>query len=250
MECGCGATTYIGPSLANTCGGGSFVLFMSLLDTFIRNRCDLSDVCGRIKPRTFPDVEYDFVVIGGGSAGAVAAARLSETPQWRVLLVEAGGDEPPGSQVPSLVLNYQGDPHMDWNYRTEPEPYACQGFPEQRCTWPRGKVLGGCSVMHGMMYMRGHPNDYDNWAASGNQGWGYNDLLPYFIKSEDNQEIGSLVESQYHGIGGPLTTVRFPDQPELADDILLAAEELGYPISNDLNGKLYAGFTIAQANIR
>nr|CAH7768391.1 unnamed protein product [Callosobruchus chinensis] len=130
---------------------GSFILFMSLLDTFLRNRCDISEICGRINPRTTPDAEYDFVVIGGGSGGATAAGRLAEVRNWKVLLIEAGGDEPPGSQVPSMVVSFHGDPNMDWDYKTEPEPVACQGYPEKRCTWPRGKVLGGCSVINGIL---------------------------------------------------------------------------------------------------
>jgi glucose dehydrogenase (acceptor) len=249
MDCGC-AAPYIGPSLDRTCGGGSFILFMSLLDTFIRNKCDLSDICGRVRPKTRPDFEYDFVVIGGGSGGATAAGRLSEVANWKVLLIEAGGDEPPGSQVPSMVTNYQGDPHMDWNYKTEPQNQACLGYPEGRCSWPRGKVLGGCSTINGMMYMRGQPKDYDNWVALGNPGWGYQDVLPIFKKSEDNQEIGTLVDANYHGVNGPLTTSRFPNHPELAEDVLKAARELGYPVTDDLNGKQYSGFTIAQANVK
>lgn len=201
-------------------------------------------------PKVRPDDEYDFVVIGSGSGGSVVGGRLSEVAQWKVLVLEAGGDEPPGSQVPAMVTNFFDDPHMDWNYKTEPEPVACQGFPEKRCTWHRGKVLGGCSVINGMMYMRGQPKDYDNWASAGNTGWSYNEILPDFLKSEDNLEIGSLVDGRYHRRGGPMTVSRFNHQPELAEDILAAARELGYPVSQDLNGDQFTGFTIAQATVR
>ncbi|CAH0551850.1 unnamed protein product [Brassicogethes aeneus] len=248
MDCNC--RYYVGPSLANTCGGSAYVLFMTLLDTFIRNKCDLSEICQRVQPKLRPDPEYDFVVIGGGSGGATAAGRLSEVSQWKVLLIEAGGDEPPGAQVPSMVISYHGNPHVDWNYKTDPEKSGCQGYPEKRCSWPRGKVLGGCSVINGMMYMRGTPRDYDNWAAAGNKGWAYKDVLPEFKKHEDNLEIGTLVDAKYHGKGGPMTTQRFNDQPELAYDILDAAKELKYPVVKDLNGEQFAGFTVAQTSTR
>lgn len=149
-----------------------------------------------------------------------------------------------------MVISYHGNPKMDWNYKTDPEPAACKGFPDQRCDWPRGKVLGGCSVIHGMMYMRGTPRDYDNWAQAGNNGWGYKDVLPFFLKSEDNTEIGSLVDQKYHTRGGPMTVNRFPDTPPLAYDILKAAQELKYTVSDDLNGAQYSGFAVAQSNTR
>ncbi|RZC31803.1 GMC oxred N domain containing protein [Asbolus verrucosus] len=249
MDCGC-AAPYIRSFLERTCEGGSFILLMSLLDTLIRNTCDLSEICQTVTPKFQLDSEYDFVVIGGGSGGAVVVGRLSEIPDWKILLIEAGGNEPPGSQIPSLWYNYHGDPYLDWNFKTEPESRACLGFPERRCKWPRGKTLGGCSVINGMIYMRGHPKDYDNWEAAGNPGWGYNDVLPYFKKSEDNQEIGTLVDANFHGVGGPLTTTRFPHQPELAEDILAAAKQLRYPVSKDLNGNQYSGFTIVQTNTK
>lgn len=140
-QAGCNCTgPYIGPPLTDTCGAGAFVIFMGILDTLLRKQCDLADPCGRVNDRERIDVTgYDFIVVGGGSGGAVVASRLSEVPEWKVLLLEAGGDEPPGSQVPSMVINYQGS-ELDWNYKTEPEPVACLGNREQRCDWVRGKV--------------------------------------------------------------------------------------------------------------
>ncbi|XP_076257914.1 glucose dehydrogenase [FAD, quinone]-like [Rhynchophorus ferrugineus] len=249
MNCGC-AETYIGPPLTNTCGGGAFIVFMGLLDAFVRKKCDISEICERITPRLKPDNEYDFVVIGGGSGGATAAGKLAQVKGWSVLLIEAGGDEPPGSQIPSMVVNYFGNPHMDWNYQTEPEPVACQGYPEKRCSWPRGKVLGGCSVINGMMYTRGTPKDFENWVAAGNPGWSYQEVLPVFKRFEDNKDIGTLVDARYHGVNGPFTTSRFRHQPEMAHDLLEAARQIGQPISNDLNGAQHTGFSIAQSNTK
>lgn len=246
MYC-CANAPYIGPPLDRTCYGNSYILFMHILNSLITKQCDVSEICERVTPKLQPDSEYDFVVIGGGAAGAVVAARLSEVPHWKILLVEAGGDEPPGSQVPSMMSNYVGNPQMDWNYQTEPQIVACLGRPERRCEWPRGKVLGGSGVIHGMMYMRGLPKDYDEWEALGNDGWGYKDVLKYFKKSERNRD---MMDDEFHGRDGPMLVERFPDRPETADDILKAAAELGYPVVDDLNGEKLVGFTIAQANIK
>lgn len=122
------------------------------------------------------------------------------------------------------------------------------GSPGHHCKWTRGKVMGGCSVHNGMMYMRGHARDYDNWVALGNTGWGWKDVLPYFMKSEDNKQIGTLVDAKYHGTGGLWTTEQFPHAPPLAHDIVKAAEEVGFGSSNDLNGDKFTGFAVTQTN--
>ncbi|KAJ9586360.1 hypothetical protein L9F63_019982 [Diploptera punctata] len=221
---------------------------MGMLDMFIRKQCDIADPCGRVKRRDRAEQVYDFIVIGGGSAGSVAASRLSEIPEWKVLLLEAGGDEPPGTQVPSMVINYHGS-ELDWKYKTEPESGACLANPDRRCNWIRGKVLGGCSVLNGMMYLRGHPRDYNEWAEAGNTGWSYQDVLPYFRKSEDNLQVNEM-DPGFHGVGGLLTVTQFPHHPPLAEAVLKAGQELGYPANVDLNGRSYTGFVIAQTTSR
>lgn len=130
-----------------------------------------------------------------------------------------------------MFLNFLGS-SIDWGFQTEPEEYACQNENEKRCYWPRGKVLGGTSVMNGMMYIRGSRRDYDQWAALGNDGWGYNDVLPFFLKSEDNKQL-HLVDKPYHGTGGPLTVSQFPYHPPLSAALLRAGEELGTQLINE-----------------
>ncbi|CAK1590623.1 unnamed protein product [Parnassius mnemosyne] len=246
ITCDC-PMTQPGPTLAATCGGGAFMLFMGLLEVFLKSQCDLEDPCGRTEFRQHMDSVYDFIVVGGGSAGSVVAARLSEVPEWRVLLIEAGFDEPTGTQVPSMFLNFVGS-SIDWGYHTEPEPAACLGEKESRCYWPRGKVLGGTSVMNGMMYIRGSRKDYDSWAAAGIEGWSYDDVLPYFLKSEDNKQVDEM-DPGYHATGGPLTVSQFPYHPPLSYSLVEAGEELGYS-ARDLNGEKHSGFMIAQTTNR
>ncbi|CAH1975010.1 unnamed protein product [Acanthoscelides obtectus] len=245
MACNC-PVTEPGPTLASTCGGAPYMLFMGLLEVFLRSQCDIEDPCSRLR-ETQSLSDYDFIVVGAGSGGSVTASRLSEIPEWRVLVIEAGGDEPTGTQVPSMFLNFIGS-SIDWGYQTEPEPQACLNENERRCYWPRGKVLGGTSVMNGMMYMRGSHKDYDDWAAMGNRGWNYEEVLPYFLKSEDNQEIEEM-DKGYHSEGGLLTVSRFPYHPPLSRALIKAAEELGNPII-DLNGARHTGFAIAQTTNR
>ncbi|XP_076667384.1 glucose dehydrogenase [FAD, quinone] [Andrena cerasifolii] len=234
---------YLGPSLAQTCPGSQFLTFMTLLDTFIRAKDDISQLCERVRPIDPPEHYYDFIVVGGGTAGSVVASRLSDQPEWKVLLLEAGPDEPPGAEVPSMVAMFLGS-EIDWQYRTVNEENACLGTGGS-CYWPRGKNLGGTSVHNGMMYTRGHAKDFNDWAAMGNEGWSWEEVLPYYTCSENNTEI-NRVGSKYHSTDGLLTVERFPWRPDISSDILAAAAEKGYPMSEDLNGDQFTGFTIAQ----
>ncbi|KAH0954706.1 hypothetical protein HN011_007305 [Eciton burchellii] len=247
MSCNCPLTASAGPTLASTCGGPSFMLFMGLLEVFLRSQCDLEDPCNRPAPPSNVNARYDFVVIGGGSAGATVAARLSEVPRFSVLLLEAGLDEPTGTQIPSFFFNFIGS-DIDWQYTTESEDEACLNKEHRKCYWPRGKVLGGTSVMNGMTYMRGSRKDYDDWARLGNVGWSYRDVLPFFIRSEDNQQVNSM-DYGYHGVGGPLTVTQFPYHPPLSFALLEGGKELGYD-TVDLNGRTHTGFAIAQTTSR
>ncbi|XP_060532834.1 glucose dehydrogenase [FAD, quinone]-like isoform X2 [Cylas formicarius] len=171
---------------------------------------------------------YDFVVVGGGSAGAVVASRLSEVSNWTVLLLEAGGDENEISDIPSLS-GYTQMSQFDWMYKTTPpsdSPY-CLAMLGDQCNWPRGKVLGGSSVLNAMIYVRGNRHDYDRWAEQGNEGWSYDEVLPYFLKSEDNRNP-YLARTAYHSTGGYLTVQESPWRTPLSIAFLQAGRELGY----------------------
>ncbi|XP_066590930.1 glucose dehydrogenase [FAD, quinone]-like [Prorops nasuta] len=190
---------------------------------------------------------YDFIVIGGGSAGAVVASRLSEIENWNILLLEAGGDETEISDVP-LLAGYLQLTSLDWQYKTEPQGEFCLAMENGRCNWPRGKVIGGSSVLNYMLYLRGNKRDYDNWEQQGNPGWGYKDVLYYFKKSEDNQNP-YLARTAYHSTGGLLTVQEAPWHTPLATAFVQAGQEMGYE-NRDINGEHQTGFMIAQGTIR
>ncbi|EDW00248.1 GH11959 [Drosophila grimshawi] len=193
--------------------------------------------------------QYDFVVIGGGSAGAVVANRLSEVRNWTVLLLEAGGDETEISDVPALA-GYLQLTELDWKYQTSPSSTRqyCQAMKGDRCFWPRGKVLGGSSVLNAMVYVRGSKNDYDHWASLGNPGWEYKHMLKYFLKSEDVRNP-YLATTPYHETGGYLTVQEAPWRTPLSIAFLQAGMEMGYE-NRDINGAKQTGFMLTQSTIR
>ncbi|MFI5709347.1 GMC family oxidoreductase [Kribbella sp. NPDC051620] len=176
---------------------------------------------------------YDVVIVGGGSAGCVLAARLSEQPDARILLIEAGSATGPAemSMVPAWP-SLMGGP-VDWNYATTTQPGLGGGVVH----YPQGKVLGGSGRINAMAHLRGHRADYDDWAATGATGWAYDDLLPYFRRSEDVRDG----DARYRGSGGPLRVAPAAVPHPIAQAGLAAVAELGYPLSADLNGASQAG---------
>ena len=186
---------------------------------------------------------YDYVIVGGGSAGCVLANRLSADPDNRVLLLEAGGSgRNPLYRVPLIAGKLSRSHFDDWNYQTVPQ----DGMAGRRVDWPRAKMLGGCSMIAGMLYVRGHPSDFDTWAQLGNRGWSYREVLPYFKRAEDH-EAGA---DAYHGSGGELF-VRGPrsDNPVLTAYIE-AGRQAGYPLTDDFNGETQEGFGRYHCNIK
>jgi choline dehydrogenase len=181
---------------------------------------------------------YDYIVVGAGSAGCALAGRLSEDPTVRVLLLEAGGrDSSLKIKIPA-AFPQQFHTKLDWDFQTEPEPHV-----DGRCLFiPRGKALGGSSSMNAMLYVRGRPLDYDSWEAQGAPGWGYQDVLPYFIKSEDNVRGASA----YHGAGGPLRVSEQRSPRPLNRRLLAASEAAGIPRIADYNGPEQDGVSMFQ----
>jgi choline dehydrogenase len=180
--------------------------------------------------------EFDVVVVGGGSAGAVIAARLSEDPACRVALIEAGGAPPPAELMPVACAALQCNPETDWMY-TADAGHAGLGLTDGRMMVPRGKMLGGSSGINYMAYVRGHPGDFDSWAADGATGWSYAEVLPYFKKSEGLSPSGDIaVDSDAHNTEGPLgVSVRAPVL-RAAQEFVDAAAAAGIPVG-DYNGR-------------
>lgn len=176
---------------------------------------------------------YDYVIVGAGSSGCVLAARLSEDPEAQVVLIEAGGADAADEIHIPAAFGSLFKSRFDWDMQTEPEP----GLDGRRGYLPRAKVLGGCSSMNAMVYIRGNRADYDEWAAGGATGWGYDDVLPYFRRSENNLRG----EDQYHGTGGPLDVRESVSMHPLATAFVEAARQAGHEANPDFNGARQEG---------
>lgn len=195
-----------------------------------------------LRPDT-PMPQYDYIIVGAGSAGCVLARRLSDAGR-RVLLLEAGGsDRSPWIRIPVGYARTFTDPRYNWMYQAEPDP----GLEHRGAHWPRGKVLGGSSSINAMVFARGQPADYDDWRSAGNPGWGWDEVLPYFRKLEDHP----LGPSQWHGAGGPVHILDPSDAVHpLCASFIAACADAGIQTTRDFNGAQPEGAGLWQVTIR
>jgi choline dehydrogenase-like flavoprotein len=188
-------------------------------------------------------MEFDYVIVGGGSAGCVLAARLSEDPQVRVALLEAG---PPDANVlihcPAGLALLAKNGQANWAFATVPQ----KGLNGRRGYQPRGKVMGGSSSVNAMVYMRGHRDDYDHWASLGNEGWSYDDVLPYFKRAEHNERGADA----FHGTGGPLNVMDLRSPNRFGPVFVEAGQQAGFPHNRDFNGAQQEGVGMYQVTHR
>ncbi|KAL0130230.1 hypothetical protein PUN28_002071 [Cardiocondyla obscurior] len=226
--------------------------FMTLVQHAILSKCDIADPCRRLGRDEAPNENewFDFVIVGAGVAGSIIARRLSESSWRRVLLIEAGPEEPSMTAVPGFAFNALNT-SLDWNFMTEPtspHPTACLATGGV-CTWPRGKMIAGTGGLHGMMYIRGHPEIYNRWAREGNSGWSYDEISHYFERVE-NPIDPTILSDKPRSLKerGPMHIQYYPHKPNFADELLTAADELGYRTSK-LKEYNQTGFMVAPMTV-
>lgn len=232
------------------------VIFSNVLSIQCRNISPLNSLLTfleqgeqRLK-RELPDQarlrsEYDFIVVGAGSAGCAVANRLSENPKWNVLLIEAGENENLLMDIP-MIVHYLQSYKINWGYKTERSEKFCLAMKNNQCNWPRGKVMGGSSVLNYMVYTRGNKRDYDGWAALGNDGWDFKNVSQYFRKLENN--LVPNITPGHHGRNGPLTISNIDFKSSSAKAFVKAGMEKGHSYV-DYNGPEQIGFSFVQATV-
>lgn len=225
-------------STASICQPNS-LLFLQLVFSLYATKSNVEPP-SNLNPRP---AEYDFIIVGGGTAGCVLANRLTEIREWNVLLLEAGIEEPNITKVPAFSPLLQKS-NIDWNFKTQPEKNAC--LANNGCNLPSGKVMGGTSAINGMLYVRGNREDYDNWHDLGNSEWSYKDVLHYFKKSERNRDREVVYDNYgYHGTNGYQSVQRFRYADKNVNIIRRALRHAGYE-STDVNGHRQLGSMILQ----
>lgn len=191
--------------------------------------------------------EFDFIIVGAGTAGCTLANRLSENPNWTVLLLEAGQHENLFMDIPLVVQFLQRSRDVNWGYRTQSSNTSCLAMNDNRCNWPRGKVMGGSSVLNYMIYTRGNKKDYDNWSKMGATGWSYDEVVPYFKKLEDSHIPNAT--PGFAGKGGPLTVSEVTWKSDVAKAFVKGSLELGIPYV-DYNGPTQIGVSYLQTTTK